>query len=207
MSVAFFMIITQFTVAGSIVKDGHLNPGLFWDYKQFENKVLFELVEKEGVKAIHLFADNAAGSAFTKTNIDINTTPYLKWTWRVDDLPDNKHEINKKNDDYPLRIYVIYKPSRLIFKIRTLGYVFASQGDQLDAYKSAYTKKIQLIAIEKGKKNIGQWLSYKVNIKQDFKTHFNLDVDDIYGVAIMSDSDNVSNIQQGWISNIEFVAN
>ena len=40
------------------------------------------------------------------------------------------------------------------------------------------------------KNNLNKWVSVKANVKEDFKKFHNLDVNELDGVAIMSDTDN-----------------
>ena len=40
------------------------------------------------------------------------------------------------------------------------------------------------------KTNLNEWVTVKANVKEDFKKFHNLDVNELDGIAIMSDTDN-----------------
>ena len=54
------------------------------------------------------------------------------------------------------------------------------------------------------KKNLNEWISVKSNVKEDFKKFHNLDVNDLDGVAIMTDTDNSKKKSVAFYQNIYF---
>ena len=54
------------------------------------------------------------------------------------------------------------------------------------------------------KKNLNTWVTVKANVKQHFKKLHNLDVDELNGVAIMSDTDNSKMKAISYFQNIYF---
>ena len=56
------------------------------------------------------------------------------------------------------------------------------------------------------KKNLNEWVTVKANVKEDFKRFHNLDVNQLDGLAIMTDTDNSKMIAVTYYQNIYFSA-
>ena len=54
--------------------------------------------------------------------------------------------------------------------------------------------------------NLNEWVTVKANVKEDFKRFHNLDVDQLDGLAIMSDTDNSKMKAITYYQNIYFSA-
>ena len=57
------------------------------------------------------------------------------------------------------------------------------------------------------KKNLKEWVTVKTNVKEDFKRFHDLDVDELDGLAIMSDTDNSKMKAIAYYQNIYFSEN
>ena len=57
------------------------------------------------------------------------------------------------------------------------------------------------------KDNLNEWVTVKANVKQDFKKFHDLDVNELDGLAIMSDTDNSKMKAVSYFQNIYFSAN
>ena len=54
------------------------------------------------------------------------------------------------------------------------------------------------------KENLNEWVTVKTNVKDDFKKFHNLDVNELDGLAIMSDTDNSKMKSIAYFQNIYF---
>ena len=61
---------------------------------------------------------------------------------------------------------------------------------------SPYTKKSIDNVLATTKDNLNVWITVKANVKEDFKRFHDLDVDELDGLAIMSDTDNSKMVKQ-----------
>ena len=57
------------------------------------------------------------------------------------------------------------------------------------------------------KENLNEWVTVKANVKDDFKKFHNLNVSELDGLAIMSDTDNTKMKAVSYFQNIYFSAN
>ena len=65
--------------------------------------------------------------------------------------------------------------------------------------------KVQvLLNLSTTKENLNEWVTVKANVKEHFKKFHDLDVNDIEGVAIMTDTDNSEKTAIAYYQNIYF---
>ena len=151
-------------------------------------------------------ADNAASGLGKKVKIDLNKTPIINITWKVEkDLAGIK-ENTKKGHDFAARVFVIKKTGATPLSNRAINYVFSSNNKVGFNSPSPYTKKSIDNVLATTKENLNEWVTVKANVKKDFKRFHNLDVDQLDGLAIMSDTDNSKMKAITYYQNIYFSA-
>ena len=85
--------------------------------------------------------------------------------------------------------------------------MFSSNDDVGLNWPSPYTKKSIDKVLSSTKESLNQWVTVKVNVKEDFKKFHNLDVNELDGLAIMSDTDNSKKKSIAYYQNIFFSEN
>ena len=151
-------------------------------------------------------ADNAASGLGKKVKIDLNKTPIINITWKVEkDLAGIK-ENTKKGHDFAARVFAIKKTGATPLSNRAINYVFSSNNKVGENSPSPYTKKSIDNVLATTQENLNEWVTVKANVKEDFKRFHNLDVDQLDGLAIMSDTDNSKMKAITYYQNIYFSA-
>ena len=149
-------------------------------------------------------ADNAASGLGKKVKIDLNKTPIINITWKVEkDLAGIK-ENTKKGHDFAARVFVIKKTGATPLSNRAINYVFSSNNKVGFNSPSPYTKKSIDNVLSSTKNNFDEWITVKANVKEDFKKFHDLDVNELDGLAIMSDTDNSKMKAIAYYQNIYF---
>ena len=87
-----------------------------------------------------------------------------------------------------------------------MNYVFSSNENIGEYYPSPFTKKSIDFVLSTTIKNLNQWVTVKVNVKEHFKKFHNLDLEEINGLAIMADTDNSKLKSIAYYQNIYFSA-
>ena len=90
---------------------------------------------------------------------------------------------------------------------RAINYVFSSNNSVGFNSPSPYTKKSIDNVLATTKDSLNKWVTVKANVKEDFKRFHNLDVEQLDGLAIMSDTDNSKMKAVSYFQNIYFSAN
>ena len=149
-------------------------------------------------------ANNAASGLGKEIIIDLNKTPFINITWKIEQDLNGIKENSKKGHDFAARVFVIKKTGATPLSNRAINYVFSSNNNAGVNFPSPYTKKSIDNVLATTKKNLNEWVSVKANVKEDFKKFHNLDVNELDGIAIMSDTDNSKKKSITYYQNIYF---
>ena len=171
-----------------------------------DNKTEYSVGSNENGNYLKAVADNAASGLGKKVIIDLNKTPIINITWKVEkDLAGIK-ENTKKGHDFAARVFAIKKTGATPLSNRAINYVFSSNNKVGENSPSPYTKKSIDNVLSTTQENLNEWVTVKANVKEDFKKFHNLDVDQLDGLAIMSDTDNSKMKAITYYQNIFFSA-
>tara|TARA_S200000501_G_C20627584_1_gene657430 strand:+ start:165 stop:818 length:654 start_codon:yes stop_codon:yes gene_type:complete len=169
-----------------------------------DNKTAYSVGSNENGNYLKAIADNAASGLGKEIKIDLNETPFINITWKIEKDLSGINEKSKKGHDFAARVFVIKKTGATPLSNRAINYVFSSNMDKGNNWPSPYTKKSIDNVLATTKKNLNEWVTVKANVKEDFKKFHNLDVNQLDGVAIMSDTDNSKKKSITYYQNIYF---
>ena len=172
-----------------------------------KNETSYTVGKNENGNFLKAVADNAASGLGKEIKIDLNNTPFINITWKIEkDLSGIKEE-TKKGHDFAARVFAVKKTGATPLSNRALNYVFSSNNDIGQSWPSPYTKKSIDNVIATTKKNLNEWVTVKANVKEDFKRFHDLDLDELDGLAVMADTDNSKMKSIAYFQNIYFSAN
>ena len=169
-----------------------------------DNKTIYSIGSNENGNYLKAIADNAASGLGKEIKIDLNKTPFINITWKVEKDIAWIDETAKKGHDFAARVFVIKKTGATALSNRAINYVFSSNQDVGNNSPSPYTKKSVDNVLATTKTNLNEWVTVKANVKEDFKKFHNLDVNELDGIAIMSDTDNSKQKSITYYQNIYF---
>ena len=155
-----------------------------------DNKTIYTAGSNKNGNYFKAIADNAASGLGKQIKIDLNKTPFINITWKIEQDLKGIKENNKKGHDYAARVFAIKKTGATPLSNRAINYVFSSNNEVGKNWPSPYTKKSIDYVLSTTKENMNEWVTVKANVKEDFKKFHNLDVNEIDGIAIMTDTDN-----------------
>ena len=167
-------------------------------------KTSYSLGKNENGNYLKALADNSASGLGKEIKIDLNKTPYLNITWKVEKDLKGINEKSKKGHDYAARVFVVKKTGATPLSNRAMNYVFSSNEDINTSHPSPYTKKSIDYVLSSTKEQLNEWVTVKINVKDHFKKFHDLELDKINGVAIMADTDNSGLISISYYQNIYF---
>ena len=172
-----------------------------------DNKTIYSIGSNENGNYLKAVADNAASGLGKEINIDLNKTPFINITWKIErDLKGIK-ENTKKGHDFAARVFVIKKTGATVLSNRAINYVFSSNNGVGFNSPSPYTKKSIDNVLATTTEHLDKWITVKANVKNDFKKFHDLDVSQLDGLAIMVDTDNSKMKAVSYFQNIYFSAN
>jgi len=177
-----------------------------WQEKSFVGDTRYQFVSEAGRQVLEATASGTASGIFREIEIDLTKTPYLNWSWWIEDVLAGNDEKRRSGDDYPVRLYVVVSGGFFFWRTRAINYVWSSSQPLESHWPNAYTGRAMMVAVRSGGEQRGRWLSEKRNVRADFKRLFGIDIDQIDAVAIMSDSDNSGGRVRGRYGDIFFSA-
>ena len=153
-------------------------------------KTEYSIGKNENGNFLKAIANNSGSGLGKEILIDLNKTPYLNITWKVEKDLNGINERSKKGHDYAARVFVVKKTGATPLSNRAMNYVFSSNEEVGIYHPSPYTKKSIDYVLATTKDHLNEWVTVKTNVKDHFKKFHNLDLDKINGLAIMADTDN-----------------
>tara|TARA_B100001057_G_scaffold432601_1_gene460844 strand:- start:325 stop:975 length:651 start_codon:yes stop_codon:yes gene_type:complete len=169
-----------------------------------DSKTVYTVGSNENGNFLKAVADNAASGLGKEVKIDLNKTPFINITWKIEkDLP-GINENSKKGHDFAARVFAVKKTGATPLSNRAINYVFSSNNIIGFNSPSPYTKKSVDNVLASTKMNFNEWITVKANVKEDFKKFHDLDVKELDGLAIMSDTDNSKMKAIAYYQNIYF---
>ena len=171
-----------------------------------DNKTIYTVGSNQNGNFLKAVAENAASGLGKEIKIDLDKTPFINITWKIEKDLSGIEENTKKGHDYAARVFVIKKTGATPLSNRAINYVFSSNNKVGLNWQSPYTKKSIDNVLASTKNNLNEWITVKANVKEDFKRFHDLDVNELDGLAIMSDTDNSKLKSIAYYQNIYFSA-
>ena len=171
-----------------------------------DNKTVYTVGSNENGNFLKAVADNAASGLGKEVKIDLNKTPFINITWKIEKDLQGINENSKKGHDFAARVFAVKKTGATPLSNRAINYVFSSNSGVGQSWPSPYTKKSIDNVLATTKDNLNVWVTVKANVKEDFKKFHNLDVNELDGLAIMADTDNSKMKSISYSQNIYFSA-
>ena len=213
----FFKLISIFLI---LVSSAFANEVLVFEFTEEElseltvrkvrgakNETNYTVGKNENGNFLKAVADNAASGLGKEVKIDLNKTPFINITWKIERDLSGIKENTKKGHDFAARVFVVKKTGATPLSNRAINYVFSSNNDVGFNSPSPYTKKSIDNVLASTKNSLNKWVTVKANVKEDFKRFHNLDVNELDGLAIMSDTDNSKMTAIAYYQNIYFSKN
>ena len=167
-------------------------------------KTLYSIGNNENGSYLKAVAENAASGVGKEIKINLDKTPFINITWKIEKDLKGIKENTKKGHDFAARVFVIKKTGATPLSNRAINYVFSSNSNVGETWPSPYTKKSIDSVLASTKSNLNEWVTVKANVKEDFKKFHDLDVDELSGIAIMADTDNSKLTAVSYYQNIFF---
>ncbi len=149
----------------------------------------YQLVKDGQTQVLRADCRNSASGYLYKGEIDLRRSPILEWRWKISGVYAGINEREKTGDDFPARVYVLRDGGLALWRTRSLVYGWASTQPQGSDWPNPYASQAHMLALQSGNAKAGTWQIQRRDLRADFKRYFDLDVEKLDGVALMSDCD------------------
>ena len=172
--------------------------------RKVKGETSWKLGSNEEGNYIRAEAEGVGSGLGKEVSIDLNKTPIINITWKIEKDLSGIIENSKKGHDFAARVFVVKKTGSTALSNRAVNYVYSSNSEIGEYWRSPYTKKSIDYVLSTTKQNLNEWVTVKANVKEDFKRLHDLDVNELDGLAIMSDTDNSKLKAISYYQNIYF---
>ncbi len=189
-----------------------------------ERENRFDLVGADGHTVLRVRSAAAASTLTHPLALDPAQTPRLSWRWQVSNALAGSDFTRKAGDDYAARVYVLfdYPVARLALADRvkiTLGrtlygaslptaaiaYVWGTAQAVGATGPNPYTDRVQMIVVDSGPAQAGQWRAVERDLVADFRAVFGEEVPPVVGIAVSADTDNTGEAVTALFGDLRFL--
>ena len=172
--------------------------------RKVKGETSWKLGSNEAGNYIRAEAEGVGSGLGKEVSIDLNKTPIINITWKIEKDLSGIIENSKKGHDFAARVFVVKKTGSTALSNRAVNYVYSSNSEIGEYWRSPYTKKSIDYVLSTTKQNLNEWVTVKANVKEHFKLLHDLDVNELNGIAIMTDTDNSKLKAISYYQNIYF---
>ena len=172
--------------------------------RKVKGETSWKLGSNENGNYIRAEAEGVGSGLGKEVSIDLNKTPIINITWKIEKDLSGIIENSKKGHDFAARVFVVKKTGSTALSNRAVNYVYSSNSEIGEYWRSPYTKKSIDYVLSTTKQNLNEWVTVKANVKEHFKLLHDLDLNELNGIAIMTDTDNSKLKAISYYQNIYF---
>jgi hypothetical protein len=197
-----------------------LAPWEQWFVRRGNTPTAYRLVEVDGTTVLEADAQEGGSGLARKIRIDPQSHPVLEWRWRVPADPGTKLEVSSGatplarlslgfhgdpnkldfDDRAKLRMAMVLTANGLPYA--SLLYVWMLDVPVETVIRSPYTERVRMIVVESGAQRVGQWVSVRRNVVEDYRRAFGEEPGDIVGVGVMTDPGDDYSRRRGFYGDI-----
>ena len=205
-----------------IAPDASLAPWEPWFMRRGNSPTDYRVVQMDGASVLLADAREGGSGLARLIRIDPRSHPWLEWRWRVEAEPGTDLKVTSAasplarlsvafHGDVPkldfedrtkLRLAMLLTPKGLPYA--SLLYVWMLDVPAETVIHSPYTDRVRMIVVESGARRIGQWVSIRRNVLEDYRRAFGEEAGDIVGVGVMTDPGDDYSRRRGYYGDIIF---
>ena len=204
--------------------DSALMPWEPWEIRRGNARTGYRIAEIEGEGALEAVGVEGGSGMWREIRVDPARTPLLEWRWRVPAPAAGEPPVAVTSSRSPMaRLSLAFHgdTSRLDFEDRTklrianvltvhglpyatLIYVWMAGVPVDTVIHSPHTDRVRLIVAESGTERVGEWVSVRRNVLEDFRRAYGEEPGDIVGVGLMTDYGDDGSPRRTYYGDISF---
>ena len=182
----------------------------------------YRVVRQDGTTVLEADAQEGGSGLSRKIRIDPRQHPVLEFRWRVVAEPGGKMEVASAasplarlslafhgdvgkldfEDRTKLRLAMLLTAHGLPYA--SLLYVWRLDVPAETVIRSPYTDRVRSIVVESGTRRVGEWVTVRRNVVEDYRRAFGEEPDDIVSIGLMTDPGDDYSRRRGYYGDITF---
>lgn len=182
----------------------------------------YSIADQEGTTCLKARSAGSSSAMVCNREFNVYRYPVMRWKWKVSNVYAKGDIGNRRGNDSPARLYVMFKynPEKAGFftKLKysiakkiygryppryALCYVWANRRHRQRIITSPGFGDIKYVLLEAGNGEVGKWRAEEVNVLQDFKEAFGKTPPAIADISFMDDSDDTGGHSTAWLASLE----
>ena len=181
----------------------------------------YRTVERDGRVVLHARSESGSSGIGCDVDVDPAATPWLEWSWCVDEFPAGTSVADDDRDDSPVRLVVafdgdwrraslrdvVFREQVELFTGQTvpfasLLYVWDGTAAAGTVVQYPRSGRVRYLVVESGVGGAGRWLHYRRNLVDDYRLVFGEDPGPVRNIGVMTDSDDLRQTVEAWYGDI-----
>lgn len=171
-----------------------------WEVKEKEGKAVTYHPGQTDDDCICLKSDKASFSIQREIDVDVKKTPYIKWRWKVLDLPEGGDFRDDDKDDQAAQLFVAFEGRDSISYIWDTTAPVGTTGE----HWIPWVMTVKILVVETGEENLGRWVSVTRNVYEDYKNMYGEEPPRAEGLRFQINSQYTGTTAEACIESVEF---
>jgi DUF3047 family protein len=164
----------------------------------------FIIVEERDGRALRMRSNGDHSTIAKEVQVDLKTTPWLEWSWKVVALPDRADIRRRETSDAAAHIFVIWPRWPTMLRSRLIGYLWDEHLPVGSIHQSQKTGTVTFIVVHSGKKELGAWLTERRNVREDYLMVYGEEPENPPVIALSIDTNDTKSSAETFIGPIGF---
>ena len=178
-----------------------------WDKPVYVGTGIWNVVDDGEDQAIQLRTESSSFALEKSITVDLRQTPYLEWEWKVTVPPAGGDFSSPDTDDQAAQLLVVF-PKTFFERRKVISYIWdptATQGTIGTAAGPIYLN-VKAIVVESGAGQIGNWLTEKRNLVEDFRNLYGESPERAVAIRMQINSQHTQSVAEVFWRTIRFTS-
>jgi len=189
------VVLVDFSTARETVPQG-------WELSVKTGEAHLRLVQDNGKQALQMRSEQASFALQKEVDIALQKAPFLVWQWKVTELPRGGDFRRSGTDDQAAQLIVAFSSSRF------LSYIWDSTAPKglVASAPAPLFKKIFAVVMQSGEQGLGNWITERRNLIEDYKQAYGDAPEVIEGIRIQINSQHTESRAESYWRSIALTA-
>jgi len=176
-----------------------------WSMKEFAGKGWVELARDGTQLSLRLRSEQSSFALYRDVVVDLNTFPFLSWSWKVVRLPAHGDVRDRAADDQAAQVYVVFPRWPAPLKNSdVIGYVWDSRAPVGTRLTSTQAGNVRIVVVASGPSQLDTWRVEHRHVARDYAELFNRQPPRVGQVAVMIDTNDTKAAAETLIGDLFF---